>query len=226
MLILLPPSVGKSAEAGTGVFQDAHPELVGDTRLVLKHLRSLDDSTAARFYGTRTSEKTADAHKLNLSVLKAGGVCALERYTGVVYKHIDYATLRAKKRATRRIYVVTGMFGLISGGTKIPNYRLPMNAWLAKYWRECNMQRLHSLRGNKSVLSLLPQSYSKAISLSNTVHVEFKIKGSRKLAGHSGKAIKGRFVRFLIDNDINTVADFCGFDEDGFRFNGTDFVQR
>lgn len=225
MIILLPPSEGKCADGGRGAFRELHPELVGETRTVLKHLRGLDTAALGKFYGIKNEEKAPAAHRLNLGVMKAGGVCALERYTGVVYSHLDYGSLCAKKRAARRIYVVSGMFGLIAGNTLIPNYKLPMNSWLARYWLECNTERLGNFRGSKTVLSLLPKSYSRAIGMDGAIHVRFKVGGGRKLAGHFGKSIKGRFVRFLVENDIRSVKDFDGFEEDGFRFDGEDFIQ-
>ncbi|MFP6598199.1 MAG: peroxide stress protein YaaA [Candidatus Hydrogenedentota bacterium] len=225
MIILLPPSEGKSVESGRGVFRDLHPELVRETKGVLKHLRGLDSETLGKFYCIKNPEKATEAHRLNLGVLKAGGMRALERNTGVVYGHLDYGSLRAKRRAIGRVHIVSGMFGLIPGGSLIPNYKLPMNTWLARHWRESNTERLQKLRGRQAVLSLLPASYSKAIGVDDAIHVRFKVGGGKKLAGHFGKAIKGRFVRYLIENDITSMKGFDGFVEDGFRFDGTDFIQ-
>ena len=225
MLILLPPSEGKLSDAGRGVFGDLNPKLVQGVKPVLKHLRSLDGDAVGKFYGVKKAEKAQEAHRLNLGVLKHGGVRALERYTGVVYQHLEYATLRAKRQADRRVLVVSGMFGLIDGGCRIPNYKLPMNAWLARYWVETNTRRLDELSGKRKVVSLLPQSHAKALSLDGVMHVQFKVAGGKKLAGHFGKAIKGRFVRFLLENNVTSVKDFGDFREDEFRFDGTDFIQ-
>ena len=118
------------------------------------------------------------------------------------------------------------MFGLISAKTSIPAYKSPINTWLTNYWRGVNTQRLHDLKGRKQVLSLLPQSYAKAVGIDNALHVEFKIEGGKKLAGHFGKAIKGKFVRFLVENNINSPQHFDAFIEDSFKFDGTNFIQK
>lgn len=228
MLILLPPSEGKSDAEGEGVFRELHPELERDTKGVLKHLRGLKGDAVGKFYGIKDAAKAKAVHRGNLAVLKSGGLRAVERYTGVVYVHADFGTIRARKRVESQVQVVSGMFGLISSGTAIPYYKLPMNAWLARYWREINTKRLAEARGKMNVLSLLPQAYSRALALDldDVVEVQFKVGGGKKLAGHFGKAIKGRFVRYLIENDVKSSKDFDGFTEDGFRFDGTNFVQQ
>lgn len=225
MIVLLPPSEGKSASPGKGKFQKLHPDLFADAGPVLKHLAKLPKSKVGAFVGVKVPEKALDARAKDLSIGDAGCVPALERYTGVVYVHLDYASLNAKKRACSRLYIVSGLLGVISGGTSIPDYKLPINPWLAKYWRETNTERIRAAAKKKPVISLLSQSYTKAHGFEGAVHVDFKVQGGKKSAGHFGKAIKGRFVRFLIENDVKKIADFDGFTEDGFHFDGTDFVQ-
>jgi len=85
---------------------------------------------------------------------------------------------------------------------------------------------LAAAAGRRPVLSLLPQAYAKAVDLNGAINVDFRVQGGRKAAGHSGKAIKGKFVRFLIENDIVSAKDFGEFREEGFRFDGTNFVQK
>lgn len=226
MIVLLPPSEGKSADAGNGSFGDLHPDLLKDALPVLKHLRSLKGAELGKFLGIKQPDKAAESQKKNLTIAKAGCLPALERYTGVVYGHLDYASLKAKKRAASRLVIVSALFGAIPGGAHIPDYKLSMNPWLVKYWKPINTVRIAALAKNGPVLSILSQSYAKALDIDGLIQVDFKVQGGKKSAGHFGKAIKGRFVRFLIENDIKRVGDFDGFTEEGYRFNGTDFVQR
>ncbi|MFP6581345.1 MAG: peroxide stress protein YaaA [Candidatus Hydrogenedentota bacterium] len=225
MIVLLPPSEGKSDVAGTRAFKKWNPGLYGDSQGVLKHLRALPEGDVGKFVGVKNAEKALAWRKRNLAIAKAGCVPALERYTGVVFTHLDYATLKAKKRACTRLYVVSGLFGVISGATRIPEYKMPMNSWLARYWMKKNTARIGVIAKGGPVVSLLSQSYAKAHGYEAAVHVDFKVQGGKKSAGHFGKAIKGRFVRFLIENDVKSLKDFDGFTEEGFRFDGENFVQ-
>ena len=226
MIVLLPPSEGKSADAGTGVFGEVEPELLKDTKSVLKHLRGLKGADVGKFLGVKQTDKAAEWLKRDLAIAKAGCLPAVDRYSGVVYDHIDFSTIKSKKRAASRVVIVSGMFGAISGNAQIPEYKLPMNPWLTKYWKPINTERIAAIAKKKKVLSLLSQSYAKALEFDGLIHVDFKVQGGKKSAGHFGKAIKGRFVRFLLENNVKTVDDFDGFTEEGYQFDGTDFIQR
>jgi hypothetical protein len=223
MLILLPPSEGK---APGGEMPDVgDPKQMEETRGVLDYATRLKGSDRRRFYGAKNDDKAREAHALNAEAMSAPCLPALERYTGVVYQYLDYASLSNKRAACARIHIVSGLFGLIAGGARIPRYKMPINAWLARYWREINAERLAGARGRKMVLSLLPQSYAKALAADELIQVNFLVQGGAKSAGHFGKAIKGKFVRYLVANKVTNPKDFSGFREDGFQFDGENFVQ-
>jgi cytoplasmic iron level regulating protein YaaA (DUF328/UPF0246 family) len=226
LLILLPPSEGKSAVPGTAAaLAESHPDLARDVAPVLKHLRRLPKDECAKWYGVSTAEKASAAHRLNLAVLLAPGLSALERYTGVVYTHLAPATLREPALAGRQLLIVSGMYGLIDGSLPIADYKLPLNPWLTKYWKPINSKRLAALAGGQPVLSLLPGAHAKALDYAPLVNVDFKLEGGKKSAGHFGKAIKGKFVRFLLETPVTRIEDIGEFREEGYRFDGRDFVQ-
>ncbi len=225
MYFLLPPSEGKAPVVGDLPFSGPSPASVADTEALLKHLRKLKAGERATFYGLRDKEKTDAAHALNLDALIAPGLPALERYTGVVYTYLDYKSLRAKAAARKKLLIVSALFGLIPGGTSIPNYKLSMNPWLVRYWRGRNNERFAALAGKTPVVDLLSQSYRKALDAPGAVSVDFRVQGGKKAAGHFGKAIKGRFVRWAIENNVKSIADFHAFTEDGYRFDGQNFIQ-
>ena len=43
--------------------------------------------------------------------------------------------------------------------------------------------------------------------------------------GHFGKAVKGKFIRFLSLNQIEDIKDFKDFEYDGFKWNGECFIK-
>lgn len=225
MFLLLPPSEGKSAEPGLSSFAAACPEQVDPVAGVVKHLRKVKAAERPRIYGVSTAEKAKAAHALNQSALDAPVLPALERYTGVVYNHIGYPNLRNRTAAREHVLIVSALFGLIRGGTPLPDYKLSMNPWLARYWQPLNTTRLRALAGKRPVVNLLSQSYAKAVAGDGIMAVDFRVQGGRKAAGHFGKAIKGRFVRWIVENGIQSAADFSEFTEDGYRFDGTNFIQ-
>lgn len=226
MLVLLPPSEGKSDAAGTGSFKKVEPDLVTDAAAVFRHVDRLKRTEQSKFYGIKDPAKAKAVHELNQSALTGGCVKALERYTGVVYQHLGFSTLTRRNDAERRLLVVSGYFGLVRGSTMLPNYKMPINGWLAKFWSPINAARLRTVAGRKPVLSLLPRAYAKALPCENLIPVDFRVEGGKKPAGHFGKAIKGTFVRWLIENRVGSTKDFGDFSEAGFTFDDTNFIRR
>ena len=226
MLILLPPSEGKASTPGSGNFRKREPNLVDDAAAVLSKLEKLKAAERAKWYGAKTPARARETHAQNLAVLDAPCLKALERYTGVVYQSLAYPTLRAKKRAEERIWIVSALFGAVPGGTMLPDYKLSMNPALARYWAPINRERIAAAAKGKPVLDLTSQVYSRAVGYEDVIRVDFKKDGGKKSAGHFGKAIKGCFVRWLIENNVKSAAEFKGFVEEGYRFDGKDFVQR
>lgn len=226
LLILLPPSEGKQ-EGGNPrrAFLKEHPDLAGDLRPVLKHLAELPKSSRAAFYGVSTPEKAEAAHALNLSALESPALPAIERYTGVVYDFLDYASLPDRAYARKHVMMVSGFFGLIPAGAWIPDYKLPMNPWLSSYWRPINAERLAGVRKRHKVLSLLPAAHARALGAEPDFFVDFRQEGGKRAAGHFGKAIKGKFLRFLMENRVSQFSEISDFSADGYTFDGKNFIQ-
>ena len=78
------------------------------------------------------------------------------------------------------------------------------------------------------IFDLLPQVYRKAYTPGNNViQVEFKVEkqGKKTAAGHFGKAVKGRFIRYLAQNNITDIKDFSGFEYEGFKWVDDHFLK-
>jgi cytoplasmic iron level regulating protein YaaA (DUF328/UPF0246 family) len=74
-------------------------------------------------------------------------------------------------------------------------------------------------------VSLLPQAHARAVPYEPLLHIDFKLAGGRVSAGHFGKAIKGKFVRWMLENHVVDPAQFVEFNVDGYQFDGRNFVQ-
>ncbi|MBI2425923.1 MAG: peroxide stress protein YaaA [Candidatus Hydrogenedentes bacterium] len=225
MLILLPPSEGKSEIPGKSSFRDAEPALLPNATAVLRWLKRQPRKALPALYKVSSPEKALEIHQRNLALFDAPVLPAIQRYSGVVYDHIAFDTLTTPAHARKRLLIVSALFGLIPASAQIPWYKLGMTPQLAKLWRPINTRRLHEFAQGQPVLDLLPQASARALDYPHRITVDFKLAGGKKSAGHFGKAIKGKFVRFLLENKITRVEDFTGFTEDGYRFDGKDFVQ-
>ncbi|MDP6358788.1 MAG: YaaA family protein [Planctomycetota bacterium] len=218
--ILIPPSEGKTPGGdGKPLRRARKPEKEMVERL------SAFDGDWEKLLGVKGDAKDA-AIEANQNLLRTATRPAIERYTGVVYQGIDYSSLRkpAKTFFDRHVRIVSAVFGLVEPQFCIPDYKLKIEKLdAAKYWRPLLAKEL----SNCLVVDLLPQAHRKAVAYEDGIEVEFYMEksGKRKSAGHFGKLIKGKFVRWLCENRVKSVARFKEFEEDGYQWNGDFFLK-
>ena len=135
---------------------------------------------------------------------------AWRRYTGVVWKHLDPATLTAGQR--RRLVVPSGLMGLARGDDPVPDHRLKMQA---STWRDAITEALIA-HGRGPIVDLLPNEHAKAIDWDRlthdrrTVRVAFSYADSGTAAGLDAKAVKCIVARALVQHGIAALTDFEG----------------
>jgi len=148
----------------------------------------------------------------------------IERYSGVMFKAIDYDSLNLIQKNNFDISVlfVDGLFGLLRPQDMIPNYKLKITSKvddlnITKYWQE-NLKEilLETLKG-KIVIDLLPQAQRKVLipilddlSIIKINFFEFN-NGVLKNSGHNSKQLKGDIIRYITDFDNISVSDISNF---------------
>ncbi|MFM7093492.1 MAG: YaaA family protein [Actinomycetota bacterium] len=213
-VILLPPSEGK-AEGGrprtrwkpaSGTFGQALGVQRGE---VAGALAALGGGSAALLgVGGKHLER---AQAANRGVVGAPTLPAAERYTGVVWDHLDLAGMTAaqRDRALPRIIVPSGLMGATLAGDPVPDYRLKMGARLpgfggtmAKWWRETVSEAVNTYAAGCVVIDLLPAEHRGAYSPDPSVVAEHvvvdMVTPTGKAGGHDAKAAKGRLARHLL----------------------------
>ena len=83
------------------------------------------------------------------------------------------------------------------------------------------------LKDEDFILDLLPTIHKKSYESKNSVEIDFKfIKNNKSIsAGHNGKAIKGKFIRFVVENKLEKLDEIIEFKQDGFAWDGKHFVK-
>ena len=230
MLILIPPSEGKTKIKSTGIeFNNTDFKFKDDVKKIVVLLESLSElgEDLSSIYGT-SQEKSELFHRQNQDVFNSKCANAIERYTGVVYEHIDWYSLndKAQKYMNKHIRIFSGLFGMVTPNTLIPNYKLKMNVLsLQNHW---NPILTKALENEKVIFDLLPQVHRKAYKPNkNVIKIDFVVKkmGKKTAAGHYGKAVKGEFIRFLAQNNILSIDQFHKFEYDGFHWDGEHFIK-
>ena len=225
-LLFLPPSEGKS-EAGNR----SHPwtPRLGAFGAVLETSRTQiaaqlrkDKGGAQKLLGVGGAHLTR-AQSCNMQLIGASCLPAWQRYTGVVWDHLDLASLSATQRNAfvKRIIVPSGLLGLVRADDQVPDYRLKMGARLApfgsmsKFWNEAITDALVATVKKRAVIDLLPNEHKAAINwdlLDNVVRIDLVSHSGAVVGGHNAKAAKGLLARHLLvstNTDVRrTVASF------------------
>jgi uncharacterized protein len=184
MLVLLPPSEGKSVP-GQGAPVD------------------LGSLAFAAELGERR-EQVLDA--LDPRLRAAPAAPASEVYTGVLFKRLELPQLPIKAR--RRALIASALWGVVRPDDLIPHYKLPPKEKLkgigplAKFWRPALAEALPDREGDL-IVDMRSGAYStmwkpqRATLLAVRAFTEEN--GERKAVSHLAKAVRGDVARALLE---------------------------
>jgi uncharacterized protein len=218
VLILLPPSEGKAAPT-RGKRLDlealAFPGLTParDQAIdALADLCSAHPAQAATVLGLGPTQ--AEDVRRNAGLRAAPTTRADALYTGVLYDHLDLASLdpASRRRASRWLAITSSLFGLVRPGDRIPAYRLsgdvnlPGVGVVSAHWRGVLDRVAREAAGTGLVIDLRSTTYASfwrpGPDLAHrvaTVRVLQQVGDQRKVVSHFNKATKGRLVRALLE---------------------------
>lgn len=213
-VILLPPSEGK-AEGGaprtkwkpaSGAFGTTLGAKRAEVASTLATLRGGD--AALLGVGGAHLER---ARAANLALVGAPTLPAADRYTGVVWDHLDLGSMSAtqRERALPRIIVPSGLLGACLASDPAPDYRLKMGArprgfggTMAKWWRDAVSAAINNYAVGSLVIDLLPAEHRAAFAPDLDVVADYValdlVTPAGKAAGHDAKAVKGLLARHVL----------------------------
>lgn len=219
MLILLPPSEGKTAPR-RGARVDLASLVFGDELLPAR--RAVLDALIALCSGP--VERAADVLELpaglvgeiarDRALLTAPTTTAARLYTGVLFEHLGLETLEAaaKRRANRGVLIASGLWGVVAPSDRIPAYRLsggvslPPLGPLAGHWRGPLASVLPQRAGRGLVLDLRSGTYANAWRPTGELAertVTVRVTQQGKVVSHHNKATKGLLARGLLQAGVD-----------------------
>ncbi len=223
MLILLPPSEGKSAPRRGKPLESSSlsfPDLTQPRSEVLTALVELcrADGEAGREQAAATlglGRTQADEVDRNAALPEAPTARADHVYSGVLYDALGLTGLdaAAKRRATQWLATTSSLFGLVRPSDRIPSYRLaggvalPGIGPVATYWSRHLEPSVQEAAGRGLIVDLRSSTYvpfwrpdpemaTRVVSM----RVLHEVDGTRKVVSHFNKATKGRIVRALLED--------------------------
>lgn len=227
-VLLLPPSEGKATGGGEPSWSPdlgTFGELLDDRRAEVLAALTAADGGDAKLLGV-SGRHLDRARGANLGLLGAPTLPAWQRYTGVVWDHLDPAGLTPAQR--RSIVVVSGLHGLVRADDPVPDYRLKMGASLppmkklSTWWRPVLADVLVERLGDVAVVDLLPQEHRAALTVPRTGHlvpgaiVVDLVERSGASGGHAAKAAKGRLARHLLTSGGTIDEALASWSDDRF----------
>ncbi len=221
--VLLPPSQGKSVggvrSSRSGVFDSCLAEERSVVRSSLATMLEVPGSVEAL---TRLHGPLLERANDGLKRFVAGDAPVLptwRRYSGVVWTHLDPATLTVAQR--RRILVPSALYGVTAGDDPIADYRLTFHdsvdgpGPLAPFWRDALTEALGRVVGRSPVVDLLPAEHRRAVDVeqlrlaTRVVTVRFESTDGTRAIGHAAKAVKGVLARRLLADGITALSSFA-----------------
>lgn len=215
LVLLLPPSEGK-ASGGAGRWRPTSGTFgrrLGDAR------RQVITALGATDLGPKQLGVSGDllARALGAAAAIGAGTAralpAHERFTGVVWEHLDPMTLDDEAR--RRVLVPSALLGLVAASDPVPDHRLKFDVSLAgigrldRFWRPHLTEALRA-RPAATFVDLLPNEHRAAVDLDQLVTRPRKHRVVRTTfagaGGHDAKAVKGELARHLLDHGLGAEA--------------------
>jgi uncharacterized protein len=212
MLILLPPSEGKTAPP-TGppvdlealVYADALTESRRKLLGALAALAEVPLERAVSMLAVSAGQASEVAVDAALGSAPAGPAASV--YTGVLYDRLKLPEL--PKRAQGRVLIASALWGVLRPADRIPYYRFSAKArldgigGLAAFWRPALAAALPDKPGTL-VVDMRSGAYSAAWKPKQatllSVRAFSEVRGKRKPVSHMAKAVRGEVARALLES--------------------------
>ena len=160
---------------------------------------------------------------------------AIYAFNGDVYLGLDAYSIPEEEVAVlqNKLRILSGQYGLLKPLDLIQPYRLEMGTQLSigehknlySFWKETLTNALNKeLKKNELFINLASNEYFSVIDVKKlkvpVITPEFKDykDGKLKIISFFAKKARGLMVRYIIDNDIETIDGLKGFNYEGYAF--------
>ncbi len=200
------------------------------TKPELKKLMGISDNLADLNY---------DRYKKFDDDLDSGmGEPAIFTFKGDVFLGLEAESWgeRDLKYAEPRLFILSGLYGVLKPSTIVQPYRLEMgtklkvgrNKNLYTFWANDLTEQINKALKKTStsyLINLASNEYSKALDFNkiegDVIEINFREWRNEKwtFISFNAKKARGMMARFIIKNKIENIEHLQGFDMDGYGFN-------
>ena len=258
MLLIISPAKKLDFTSALPAIKTSSPVFLAEAEFLIEKLRQfsveqvaelmhLSDKLARLNYQRYQDWQTA-AHG---TTIHEGGIFdqqarpALFAFKGDVYQNIDVAQLSGEDLlfAEQRLFILSGLYGVLSTHDMILPYRLEMGCGLASdkardlyaFWRSSLTDYFHKRlleeknQEQRVLVNLASQEYARvldftalsALTIAPVITPVFKERrnGAYKIIGLLAKRARGLMARFIIQHRINRITDIKQFNWAGYVYN-------
>lgn len=202
-------------------------KMASKSKNVIKKLMGISDNLAELNY-----QRYQD---FSIPFTKENARPAVYAFSGDVYIGLDVNSLPVEKLDVlqEKLRILSGMYGLLRPLDLMQAYRLEMGTALAinqnknlyGFWDATLTNALNDeLSEGELLINLASNEYFKAIQAKkinvpviSPVFKDYK-NGTLKIISFFAKKARGSMVRYIIDNDVETLEELKGFNYGGYGF--------
>ena len=228
MIILLAPSEGKrigGIESKLNLESLVFSDILSDLRLKLIDryidiLFSSDKNKIVELLGIK--KENIIEHYKKLDILNSPLLPAIERYDGVAFDYLDYATLpnEAKEYISKHLYIFSNLFGILKSSDMIPDYRVKQGSKIGEYSPEKVyaplMKELDIRFEGEDILDIRAGFYDKFYK-PKIPYATLKFLKNGKVVSHWAKAYRGLVLRYISINAVKSLEEFEQMPMEGLR---------
>lgn len=212
MKILFSPSETKISGGNKAIFDLRNcifPELSEKRKEIIEiynyFVQNASRKEIEKLFGTKKDEML---ERYSKDIFLSPIMKAVERYTGVAYDYIEYRGLptSAQKYIDENMLIFSNLFGILKASDKIPDYKLKQGEGFASLkieniYLDVFSNALDNYLQDEEILDLRAGFYEKFYTVKQP-YTMLKFIKNGKIVSHFSKAYRGKFVRFLAENNI------------------------
>lgn len=238
MKILISPAKSLDFEKKVPTDKFSKPTFLKHTKeivAVLKKLKPTDLSQLMDISPTLANLNWERNKKFKTPFTIENARQAMYAFNGDVYQGLDAYTLPEEKLDViqNKLRILSGQYGILKPLDLIQPYRLEMGTNieigeaknLYSYWKEILTNSINKeLKKNELLLNLASNEYFSVIDQKKIKGIiitpEFKDykDGKLKMISFFAKKARGLMVRYIIDNNVETIEEIKNFNYEGYRY--------
>ncbi len=213
------------------------PPFLPKTKKLLAQLKKLNYAQAKNLWKCNDKIATQQFENLQTISLEHRLTPAILAYEGIQYKYMAPEVFTAQEFAyvQKHLRIVSGFYGLLHPFDGVAPYRLEMQAKLCgkgysslyEFWGDALAKHLNE--ESKIIVNLASREYSKAIQPYLSPETTFVtclfgelVDGKVIEKGTMCKMARGEMVRFMAEENIQTLAGIKAFNRSGYQYS-TDY---